>query len=58
LSENIKLRCLRGEVSGVDGALSWRYPELDIAYFSIQGDARRARLDDYIEENDPDWALS
>ena len=43
---------------GVDGRLSWRYPELDIAYFSVQGDSKRIRLVDYIEENDPDWALS
>ena len=43
---------------GVEGRLSWRYPELDIAYFSVKGDSKRVRLLDYIEENDPDWALS
>lgn len=43
---------------GVEGALSWRYPELDIAYFSNKGNSMRQRLASYIEENDPDWALS
>ena len=41
-----------------DSLLSWRYPELNIAY--VRGyDApfsSRRRLSDYIEEQDPDWA--
>ncbi len=40
------------------GCLTWRYPELSLAYFREHGKsfAERIRLDDYIEENDPDWA--
>ncbi len=40
-----------------DGALNWRYPELRIAYFRPQRDTIRQKLNIYIEENDPDWAL-
>lgn len=40
-----------------DGALSWRYPELQIAHFRSEHDTIRCRLSDYIEETDPDWAL-
>lgn len=40
-----------------DGVLSWRYPELQIAHFVAESDTIRRRLSDYIEENDPDWAL-
>ena len=41
-----------------DGCLSWRYPELSLAYFRQHGKsfAERIKLEDYIEENDPDWA--
>ena len=41
-----------------NGCLSWRYPELSLAYFREHGKsfAERIKLDDYIEENDPDWA--
>jgi len=39
-----------------DGALNWRYPELQIAYFRPQRATIRQKLLDYIEENDPDWA--
>lgn len=40
-----------------EGFLSWRYPELQIAYFRSKHDTIRKRLKDYIDENDPDWAL-
>ncbi len=39
------------------GRLNWRYPELQIAFFRPNGDTIRAKLNDYIDENDPDWAL-
>ncbi len=40
-----------------DGVLSWRYPELLIAHYRPLNKVIRSRLADYIEENDPDWAL-
>lgn len=39
------------------GVLSWRYPELRIGHFREQSSTIRKKLSDYIEENDPDWAL-
>ena len=41
-----------------DGLLSWRYPELSIAYVRGYDSAfsSRRRLTEYIEEQDPDWA--
>ena len=42
-----------------DGYLSWRFPELSISYFrgyDLPFSARR-KLAEYIEEQDPDWAL-
>jgi len=42
---------------GVEGALNWRHPELDLAYFRPKGQTLRKKLTDYVEENDPDWAL-
>ena len=40
-----------------EGALNWRYPELQIAYFRPQQATIRKKLADYIEETDPDWAV-
>jgi len=42
-----------------EGALSWRYPELSLAYFRATGVefSNRVKIDDYIEEFDPDWAV-
>lgn len=41
-----------------EGALSWRYPELSLAYFreAEQPLSQRRNLKRYIEEHDPDWA--
>lgn len=41
-----------------DGLLSWKYPELTIAYFVERGAklSERIKLAHYIEEIDPDWA--
>jgi len=42
-----------------DGYLSWRYPELGISYvrgYDSLFSARR-KLVEYIEEQDPDWAV-
>ena len=41
-----------------EGVISWRYPELGLHYFRKNGAdlASRAKLVDYIEEYDPDWA--
>ncbi len=40
------------------GSLSWRYPELGLNYFRADGAkfSERVKLNDYINENDPDWA--
>ncbi len=40
-----------------EGCLSWKYPELKIAYFRLERDTMRRKLSEYIEERDPDWAL-
>ncbi len=42
-----------------DGFLSWRYPELGINHFRGYDSpfSERRKLADYIEEQDPDWAL-
>ena len=42
---------------GSEGALNWRHPELELSYFRPSGQQLRRKLADYIEENDPDWAL-
>lgn len=41
-----------------EGCLSWRHPELSINYFRVNGTplSARIKLQDYIEEHDPDWA--
>ena len=39
------------------GFLNWRYPELRVGHFREQSATIRKKLSDYIEENDPDWAL-
>jgi len=40
-----------------EGLLSWKHPELSLAYFCEHGvnPVQRVRLSDYIEEHDPDW---
>ncbi|MCH2190984.1 MAG: hypothetical protein MK188_08685 [Gammaproteobacteria bacterium] len=43
---------------GAEGALSWRYPELELSCFRETGSMVRNKLNDYIEEYDPDWALT
>lgn len=43
---------------GAEGALSWRYPELELSYFREAGSVIRKKLKNYIEECDPDWALT
>lgn len=43
---------------GDEGALSWRYPELGVAYFKSRDSMIRIKLKNYIEECDPDWALT
>jgi len=42
-----------------EGHLSWRFPELGIRYFRPRGanQSERIRLAQYIDEQDPDWAL-
>ncbi len=40
-----------------EGFLNWRFPELEIAYFRPKHDTIRKKLNNYIEECDPDWAL-
>lgn len=41
-----------------EGLLSWRHPELQLAYFRERNSdfASRIKLNDYIESHDPDWA--
>jgi len=41
-----------------DGFLCWRYPELSLRYFRTndQSFSQRMKIDNYIEECDPDWA--
>lgn len=61
-----KVSLLGARVSGLwmvefdvgDGSLSWRYPELSLSYFRANGAkfSERVRLQDYIDETDPDWA--
>ena len=43
-----------------DGYLSWRHPEIRLAYFRFYGDdfQRRRPLNDVIEEYQPEWAFS
>jgi len=43
---------------GDGGLLSWKYPELKVAYYIERGAefSERIKLRDYIEETDPDWA--
>jgi len=40
------------------GSLCWRYPELGLNYFRADGArfSERVKLQEYINENDPDWA--
>ena len=40
------------------GAISWRYPELELLYYRHAGDSSsgRTNLRDYIDAHDPDWA--
>jgi len=62
-----KIEKLGASVSGLwivefnvgGGVLSWRYPELNLSYFCLDGGrfSDRVKLKDYIEEFDPDWAL-
>lgn len=42
-----------------DGFLSWRHPELGINHFRGYDSplSARCKLADYIDEQDPDWAL-
>jgi hypothetical protein len=42
-----------------DGYLSWRYPELSISHFRSYDSSlsERQKLTDYVEEQDPDWAV-
>jgi len=41
-----------------EGGLSWRHPELSLAYFCEHDslNSQRVKLADYIETHDPDWA--
>lgn len=41
-----------------EGVLSWKYPELSLAYFREHKwpAAERVKLTHYIEDHDPDWA--
>lgn len=41
-----------------EGSLCWRHPELSLNYFRANGKsfAERERLNQYIENYDPDWA--
>ncbi len=43
-----------------DGYLSWRHPEIRLAYFRFYGDDFQCRrpLNDVIEEYQPEWAFS
>lgn len=43
-----------------DGYLSWRHPEIRLAYFRLYGDDFQFRrpLSDVIEEQQPEWAFS
>ena len=61
-----KVELLGARVSGLwivefdvgGGSLCWRYPELSLNYFRADGAgfSERVRLQDYIDETDPDWA--
>ncbi len=41
-----------------EGVLCWRHPELSLNYFRANGEdfTNRVKLQNYIEECDPDWA--
>jgi hypothetical protein len=61
-----KVELLGARVSGLwtvefdvgGGSLCWRYPELGLNYFRADGAnfSERVKLQDYIDETDPDWA--
>ncbi len=61
-----KVELLGARVSGLwtvefdvgGGSLCWRYPELGLNYFRADGArfSERVKLQEYINENDPDWA--
>ena len=60
-----KVELLGARVSGLwtvefdvgGGSLCWRYPELGLNYFRADGVgfSERVKLQDYINETDPDW---
>ena len=60
-----KVELLGARVSGLwtvefdvgGGSLCWRYPELGLNYFRADGAgfSERVKLQDYIDETDPDW---